>query len=114
MIGNSPVTLRPRSGDENGVETQLIQTSDTGEIATNVKIPGTNIPGTWKRICSSSNISIKVMNMKCGLLLWEKKTVNTQSLPDVDQVIYTQQFALGSSIQVSKWIYLDNRSKSRS
>ena len=36
------------------------------------------------------------MNMKCGLQLWEKKTINTQSLPDVDQVIYTQQFALGS------------------
>ena len=33
-----PVILRPR-GNVNGVETQLIQTSDTGEIATNIRFP---------------------------------------------------------------------------
>ena len=95
VIGNSSVTLRPRSIDENGVETQLIQTSDTGEIATNVKFPEPIFltPGREYAIVliSAQSDEYEVWSAVMG-----EKTVNTQSLPDVDQVIYTQQFALGS------------------
>lgn len=95
VIGNSSVTLRPRSVDENGVETQLIQTSDTGEIATNVKFPEPIFlaPGREYAIVllSAQSDEYEVWTAVMG-----EKTVNTQSLPDVDQVIYTQQFALGA------------------
>ena len=95
VIGNSSVTLRPRSVDENGVETQLIQTSDTGEIATNVKFPEPIFlsPGREYAIVliSAQSDEYEVWSAVMG-----EKTINTQSLPDVDQVIYTQQFALGS------------------
>jgi hypothetical protein len=95
VIGNSSVTLRPRSVDENGVETQLIQTSDTGEIATNVKFPEPVFlaPG---REYSIVLISAQSDEYEVWTAVMGEKTVNTQSLPDVDQVIYTQQFALGS------------------
>jgi len=95
VIANSSVTLRPRSVDENGVETQLIQTSDTGEIATNVKFPEPIFlsPGREYAIVL---ISAQSDEYEVWTAVMGEKTINTQSLPDVDQVIYTQQFALGS------------------
>ena len=89
-----PVTLRPR-GSVNGVETQLIQTSNTGEIATNVRFPEPIFlaPGREYAIVLISDQSDEY---EVWTAVMGDKTVNTQQLPDVDQVIYTKQFALGS------------------
>ena len=89
-----PVTLRPR-GSVNGAETQLIQTSDTGEIATNVRFPEPIFlaPGREYAIVLISDQSDEY---EVWTAVMGDKTVNTQQLPDVDQVIYTKQFALGS------------------
>jgi len=95
VIGNSSVTLRPRSIDENGVETQLIQTSDTGEVATNIKFPEPIFlaPGREYAIVL---ISPQSDEYKVWTAVMGDNTINTQSLPDVDQIVYTQQFALGA------------------
>ena len=94
VIG-TPVTLRPRTINENGVETQLIQTSSTGEVATNVRFPEPIFlpPGREYAVVlvSEQSDEYEVWTAVMG-----NKTVNTQQLPDVDQVIYTKQFALGS------------------
>ena len=98
VIGNSSVTLRPRSTEFIGgfaVNSQLIKTSDTGEVATNVKFPEPIYlePGREYAIVL---ISAQSDEYEVWTAVMGDKTVNTQSLPDVDQVIYTQQFALGS------------------
>jgi len=89
-----PVILRPR-GNVNGVETQLIQTSDTGEIATNIRFPEPIFlaPGREYAVVLISDQSDEY---EVWTAVMGSKTVNTQQLPDVDQVIYTKQFALGS------------------
>jgi hypothetical protein len=89
-----PVILRPR-GTVNGVETQLIQTSDTGEIATNIRFPEPIFlaPGREYAVVLISDQSDEY---EVWTAVMGDKTVNTQQLPDVDQVIYTKQFALGS------------------
>ena len=94
VIG-TPVTLRPRTINENGVETQLIQTSSTGEVATNVRFPEPIFlpPGREYAVVlvSEQSDEYEVWTAVMG-----NRTVNTQKLPDVDQIIYTKQFALGS------------------
>ena len=94
VIGK-PVTLKPRNVDSNGVETQLIQTSETGEVATNVKFPEPIFlpPGREYAIVLISDQSDEY---EVWTAVMGDKTVNTQQLPNVDQVVYTQQFALGS------------------
>ncbi len=89
-----PVTLKPR-GSIDGVETQLIQTSDTGEIATNIRFPEPIFlaPGREYAVVLISDQSDEY---EVWTAVMGNKTVNTQQLPDVDQVIYTKQFALGS------------------
>ena len=95
VIG-TPVTLRPRSVDPiSGLEIELIETSDTGEVATNVRFPEPIFlpPGREYAIVLISEQSDEY-EVWTGVM--GERTVNTQSLPDVDQVIYTKQFALGS------------------
>ena len=95
VIG-TPVTLRPRSVDPvSGLEIQLIQTSTTGEVATHVRFPEPIFlpPGREYAIVLVSEQSDEY-EVWTGVM--GERTVNTQSLPDVDQVIYTKQFALGS------------------
>ena len=89
-----PVTLRPR-GSVNGVETQLIKTSDSGEIATNIRFPEPIFlpPGREYAIVLISDQSDEY---EVWTAVMGDKTINTQQLPDVDQIIYTKQFALGS------------------
>jgi len=94
VIGK-PVILRPRTTDENGNEVININTSSTGEVATNVKFPEPIFlaPGREYAIVI---ISDKSDEYELWTAVMGEKTVNTQSLPDVDSVRYTQQFALGS------------------
>jgi len=94
VIGPS-VTIRPIEIDENGNEVQIIKTSPTGDIPTNVKFPEPIFlaPGREYAIVliSENSDAYEVWTAVMG-----EKTVNTTTLPDVDAVIYTQQFALGS------------------
>jgi len=94
VIGPS-VTIRPIEIDENGNEVQVIKTSPTGDIPTNVKFPEPIFlaPGREYAIVliSENSDAYEVWTAVMG-----EKTVNTTTLPDVDAVIYTQQFALGS------------------
>jgi hypothetical protein len=94
VIGK-PVILRPRSTDANGNEVVNIQTSTTGEIATNVRFPEPIY------LAPGKEYAIVIISDKSdGYELWTavmgQKTINTQELPDADAVRYTQQFALGS------------------
>jgi hypothetical protein len=94
VIGK-PVTLRPRSVDQNGNEVVNIQTSTTGEVATNVKFPEPIFLAPGREyavvIISDQSDAYELWTAVMG-----EKTVNTQTLPDVDSIRYTQQFALGS------------------
>ena len=94
VIGPS-VTIRPIEVDENGNEIQVIKTSPTGDVATNVKFPEPIFlePGREYAIVliSENSDAYEVWTAVMG-----EKTVNTATLPDVDAVVYTQQFALGS------------------
>ncbi len=94
VIGK-PVILRPRTTDANGNEVINIQTSSTGEIPTNIKFPEPIFlaPGREYAIVI---ISDKSDEYELWTAVMGEKTVNTQELPDVDAVRYTQQFALGS------------------
>jgi|TARA_B100000073_G_scaffold332375_1_gene322771 hypothetical protein len=94
VIGPS-VTIRPVEVDEDGNEVQIIKTSPTGDIPTNVKFPEPIFlePGREYAIVliSENSDAYEVWTAVMG-----EKTVNSATLPDVDAVIYTQQFALGS------------------
>ena len=94
VIGPS-VTIRPIEIDKDGNEVQIIKTSSTGDIPTNVKFPEPIFlaPGREYAIVliSENSDAYEVWTAVMG-----EKTVNTTTLPDVDAVIYTQQFALGS------------------
>ena len=94
VIGPS-VTIRPIEVDENGNEIEVIKTSSTGDVATNVKFPEPIFlePGREYAIVliSENSDAYEVWTAVMG-----EKTVNTATLPDVDAVVYTQQFALGS------------------
>ena len=94
VIGPS-VTIRPIEVDEDGNEIQIIKTSSTGDVATNVKFPEPIFlePGREYAIVliSENSDAYEVWTAVMG-----EKTVNTTTLPDVDAVVYTQQFALGS------------------
>ena len=94
VIG-TPVTLRPRTVDSNGNEVELIKTSSTGEVATNVRFPEPIYlaPGREYAIVLISDQSDEY---EVWTAVMGNQTVNTQELPDVDQVIYTKQFALGT------------------
>ena len=94
VLGNS-VTLRPTTTDADGNTVAAIQTSDTGEVATKVTFP--------EPIYLAPNAEYAVVIISANsdeYELWTatmgEKTVGTQSLPDVESVRYTQQFALGS------------------
>ena len=94
VVGPS-VTIRPIEVDEDGNEVQIIKTSPTGDIPTNVKFPEPIFlePGREYALVliSENSDAYEVWTAVMG-----EKTVNTATLPDVDAVIYTQQFALGS------------------
>ena len=94
VVGPS-VTIRPIEVDENGNEIEVIKTSSTGDVATNVKFPEPIFlePGREYAIVliSENSDAYEVWTAVMG-----EKTVNTATLPDVDAVVYTQQFALGS------------------
>ena len=94
VVGPS-VTIRPIEVDVNGNEVQVIKTSTTGDVATNVKFPEPIFlaPGREYAIVliSENSDAYEVWTAVMG-----EKSVNTATLPDVDAVIYTQQFALGS------------------
>lgn len=94
VIG-SPVFLRPRTTDENGNEVINIQTSSTGEIATNVKFPEPIFLAPGKEYAIVI-ISDKSDEYELWTAVMGENTVNTQSLPDVDSIRYSKQFALGS------------------
>ena len=94
VVGPS-VTIRPIEIDKDGNEVQVIKTSSTGDVPTNVKFPEPIFlaPGREYAIVliSENSDAYEVWTAVMG-----EKTVNTSTLPDVDAVIYTQQFALGS------------------
>lgn len=94
VIGK-PVILTPRTTDENGNEVINIQTSDNGEVATNIKFPEPIFlpPGREYAIVI---ISDKSDEYELWTAIMGETTVNTRSLPDVDSVRYTKQFALGT------------------
>jgi hypothetical protein len=95
VIGK-PVFLKPRSVDPlNGLEIELIETSDTGEIPTNVKFPEPIFLAPGKEYAIVI-ISDKSDEYELWTAVMGENTVNTQSLPDVDSVRYSKQFALGS------------------
>ena len=77
------------------LKSQLIKTSTTGEVATNVRFPEPIFlaPGREYAIVLISDQSDEY---EVWTAVMGDKTVNTQQLPNVDQVVYTQQFALGS------------------
>ena len=94
VIGK-PVIIRPRTTDENGNEVINIKTSSDGKTPTNIKFPEPIF------LAPGREYAIVVISDKSdGYELWTavmgEKTINTKSLPDVDSVRYTQQFALGS------------------
>jgi hypothetical protein len=84
VIGN-PVTLRP---DE-------VNISDNGEVATKVTFsePIYLPPGREYAIVIISENSDQY---ELWTAIMGQKTVNTQSLPDVDSVTYSKQFSMGS------------------
>ena len=93
-----PVILTPfetRNIDGVATRTQVIQTSSTGEVATNVRFPEPIFlaPGAEYAIVLISDQSDEY---EVWTAVMGDKTVNTQNLPNVDQVIYSKQFALGS------------------
>jgi hypothetical protein len=93
-----PVILTPfETINVDGVptRTQVIQTSSTGEVATNVRFPEPIFlaPGAEYAIVLVSDQSDEY---EVWTAVMGEKTVNTQNLPNVDQVIYSKQFALGS------------------
>ena len=93
-----PVVLTPfETRNINGVptRTQIIKTSSTGEVATNVRFPEPIFlaPGAEYAIVLISDQSDEY---EVWTAVMGDKTVNTQNLPNVDQVIYSKQFALGS------------------
>lgn len=94
VIGK-PAVVYPRSVDEDGNEVENIIVSSTGEIATNIKFPEPIYlaPGQEYAlvIISENSDRYEVWTAVMG-----EKTVDTQSLPDVDAVRHSQQWALGS------------------
>jgi len=89
------VTLRPTTVDANGNIVASIQTSTDGSVATNVKFP----EPIW--LAPNKEYAIVVISANSDAYeLWTaimgEKTVGTRTLPDVESVRYTQQFALGS------------------
>ena len=94
VVLGKTVTLRPRTSDEFGNSTQLIQTSDDGSVATKVTFP----EPIWLEpnneyaivLISANSNSYEVWTAITG-----EKTVGTQTIPDVESVRYSQQFALG-------------------
>ena len=93
-----PVILTPfETLNVDGVptRTQVIKTSSTGEVATNVRFPEPIFlaPGAEYAIVLISDQSDEY---EVWTAVMGDKTVNTQNLPNVDQVIYSKQFALGS------------------
>ena len=94
VLGSS-VTLRPTTTDADGNTIAAIQTSDTGEVATKVTFP--------EPIYLAPNAEYAIVIISANSDEYEmwtatmgERTVGTQSLPDVESVRYTQQFALGS------------------
>ena len=94
VLGSS-VTLRPTTTDADGNSVAAIQTSDTGEVATKVTFP--------EPIYLAPNAEYAIVIISANSDEYEmwtatmgERTVGTQSLPDVESVRYTQQFALGS------------------
>ena len=92
-----PVVLTPfETRNINGVptRTQIIKTSSTGEVATNVRFPEPIFlaPGAEYAIVLISDQSDEY---EVWTAVMGDKTVNTQNLPNVDQVIIVK-FALGS------------------
>jgi hypothetical protein len=94
VVGKS-VTVLPTKVDVNGNVTRVIQTSETGDTATNIKFPEPIFlePGREYALVliSENSDAYEMWTAKMG-----EKTVNSATLPDVDSVVYTQQFALGS------------------
>ena len=94
VIGKT-VTLRPRSVDSFGNVTDTIKTSTDGSVPTKITFP----EPIW--LAPSQEYAIVVISANSDSYeLWTatmgEKTVGTQTLPDVESVRYTQQFALGS------------------
>ena len=94
VLGSS-VTLRPTTTNADGDTVAAIQTSDTGEVATKVTFPEPIfLPPNAEYaivIISANSDEYELWTATMG-----ERTVGTQSLPDVETVRYTQQFALGS------------------
>jgi len=84
IIGN-PVTLTPNQ----------VNTSSTGEVATKVTFdyPIYLAPGEEYAIVA---VAPTTDEYEMWIAEMGEKTVNTQSLPDAEAVIYSKQFALGS------------------
>ena len=89
------VTIRPKEIDADGNEITVIKTSSTGQVATNVKFPEPIFLAPGREyalvLISENSDAYEVWTAVMG-----EKSVDTSNLPDVDAVVYTQQFALGS------------------
>jgi len=105
-VGNEPLEVQIRTvelgiptlnlvGESKTLYPDQITTSETGETATRVTFdePKYLAPGNEYAVVllAPTSDEYEVWIAKMG-----ERTVNTQSLPDAEAVIYTKQFALGS------------------
>ena len=104
--GNHPLIVQVRTmelgtptltviGDSVELDPEDIQTSDNGEVATEILFPSPIFlaPGQEYALVllAPTTDKYEVWTAKMG-----QKTVNTQTLPDAESVRYSKQFAIGS------------------